>query len=45
MQQINGIKLSFCTQSIHDKLESIQIKLSGALSLSHRIQGDEEELQ
>ena len=44
MQQINEMKLSFCTQSIHDKLESIQTELSGALSLSHRIQGDEEEV-
>ena len=44
MQQITGINYHF-VQSIHDKLESVQIKLSGALSLSHRIQGDEEELQ
>ena len=41
-EQITETKMSFSIQSIDDKLERIQTELSGALSLSHRVQEDEE---
>ena len=41
-EQITETKMSYSIQSIYDKLEYIQTELSGALSLSHRTQDEEE---
>ena len=43
-EQITETKMSFSMQSIYDKLEHIQTEVSGAFSLSHRTQEDEEEV-
>ena len=45
-EKITETKMSFSMQSIYDKLEHIQTEVSGlgALSLSHRMQEDEEEV-
>ena len=41
-EQITETKMSYSIQSIYDKLEHIQTELSGAFSLSHRNQDEEE---
>ena len=43
-EKLTEARMSFSMQSIDDKLERIQTELSGTLSLSHRVQEDEEEV-